>query len=44
MLKKFLKNYHFKAAEKILDNIDSILDNNVKFIEQDHSKASCEKN
>ena len=28
------------AAEKILDNIDEILDDKVKFIEQDHSKAS----
>ena len=33
----------FLAAEKILDNIDSILDNNVKFIEQDHSKATYAK-
>ena len=28
------------AAEKILDNIDNILKDRVKFIEQDHSKAS----
>ena len=28
------------AAEKILDNIDDILENNVNFIEQDHSKAT----
>ena len=28
------------AAEKILDNIDNILEDKVKFIEQDHSKAT----
>jgi len=28
------------AAEKILDNIDDILDNKATFIEQDHSKAT----
>ena len=28
------------AAEKILDNIDNILDDKVKFIEQDHSSAT----
>ena len=28
------------AAEKILDNIDNILDGNAKFEEQDHSKAT----
>ena len=28
------------AAEKILDNIDNILENKVKFKEQDHSKAT----
>ena len=28
------------AANKILDNIDDILDNKAKFIEQDHSKAT----
>ena len=28
------------AAEKILDNIDNILDDKAKFIEQDHSNAS----
>ena len=28
------------AAEKILDNIDNILDDKAKFIEQDHSKAT----
>ena len=28
------------AAEKILDNIDDILEDNAKFIEQDHSKAT----
>ncbi len=28
------------AAEKILDNVDDILDNKAKFIEQDHSKAT----
>ena len=31
------------AAEKILDNIDTILDNEVKFIDQDHSKATYAK-
>ena len=31
------------AAEKILDNIDNILDNEVKFIDQDHSKATYAK-
>tara|TARA_B100001175_G_C19456600_1_gene614132 strand:+ start:124 stop:1053 length:930 start_codon:yes stop_codon:yes gene_type:complete len=28
------------AAEKILDNVDDILEGNVKFIEQDHSSAT----
>ena len=28
------------AAEKILDNVDSILDDKIKFIDQDHSKAT----
>merc|ERR1712167_484236 len=28
------------AAEKILDNIDDILDDKATFIEQDHSKAT----
>ena len=28
------------AAEKILDNVDNILEDKAKFIEQDHSKAS----
>ena len=28
------------AAEKILDNVDEVLDDKAKFIEQDHSKAS----
>ena len=28
------------AAEKILDNVDNILDDKVKFIDQDHSKAT----
>jgi methionyl-tRNA formyltransferase len=31
------------AAEKILDNVDDILDDKTKFIEQDHSKASYAK-
>ena len=31
------------AAEKILDNIDDILEDKVKFIEQDHSKATYAK-
>ena len=31
------------AAEKILDNIDDILDDKIKFIEQDHSKATYAK-
>ncbi len=33
----------FLAAEKILDNIDNILDNNAKFVDQDHSKATYAK-
>ena len=28
------------ASEKILDNIDDILEDKAKFIEQDHSKAT----
>ncbi len=28
------------AAEKILDNIDDIMDDNIEFIDQDHSKAT----
>ncbi len=31
------------AAEKILDNIDDIMDDKAKFIEQDHSKATYAK-
>jgi len=31
------------AAEKILDNVDNILEDKVKFIEQDHSKATYAK-
>ncbi len=31
------------AAEKILDNIDDILEDNAKFIDQDHSKATYAK-
>mgnify|MGYP001267249311 CR=1 FL=1 len=31
------------AAEKILDNIDNILEDKAKFIEQDHSKATYAK-
>ena len=31
------------AAEKILDNLDDILENKAQFIEQDHSKASYAK-
>ncbi len=31
------------AAEKILDNIDDILDDKVKFLNQDHSKATYAK-
>ena len=31
------------AAEKILDNVDDILEDKVKFIEQDHSKATYAK-
>ena len=33
----------FLAAEKILDDIDSIIEGEVKFIEQDHSKATYAK-
>ena len=31
------------AAEKILDNVDDILDDKIKFIDQDHSKATYAK-
>ena len=31
------------AAEKILDNVDNILEDKLKFIEQDHSKATYAK-
>ena len=31
------------AAEKILDNVDDILEDNAKFIDQDHSKATYAK-
>ena len=31
------------AAEKILDNIDNILEDQVKFVDQDHSKATYAK-
>ena len=31
------------AAEKILDNVDSILDDKIKFIDQDHTKATYAK-
>ena len=31
------------AADKILDNIDDILENRAKFVEQDHSKATYAK-
>ena len=31
------------AAEKILDNIDDILEDNAKFVEQDHTKATYAK-
>ncbi len=31
------------AADKILDNVDEIIDNKAKFIEQDHSKATYAK-
>ena len=33
----------FLAAEKILDNIDDILEDKAKFVEQDHSKATYAK-
>ena len=33
----------FLAAEKILDDIDEILDDKARFIEQDHSKATYAK-
>ena len=33
----------FLAAEKILDNIDDILEDKAKFIDQDHSKATFAK-
>ena len=31
------------AAEKILDNVDDILEGNVKFVEQDHARATYAK-
>ena len=31
------------AAEKILDNVDGILDGKIKFIDQDHTKATYAK-
>ena len=31
------------AAEKILDNVDGILDDKIKFIDQDHTKATYAK-
>ena len=34
------KNLSLLAAEKILDNIDDIINEKAKFIEQDHSKAT----
>ena len=40
MHKMFLNNLSSLAAEKILDNIDNILEDKAKFIEQDHSKAT----
>ena len=40
MLVMFQKNYLLIAAEKILDNVDNILEDKAKFIEQDHSKAT----
>ena len=40
MHKIFLNNLSSLAAEKILDNIDNILDDKAKFIEQDHSQAT----
>ena len=40
MHKIFLNNLSSLAAEKILDNIDNILDDKAKFIEQDHAKAT----
>ena len=43
MLKKYQKNYQLLAAEKILDNVDDILEDKAKFIEQDHSKATYAK-
>ncbi len=33
----------FLAAEKILDNVDDILEDKAKFVEQDHSKATYAK-
>ena len=33
----------FLAAEKILDNIDEIIEDKAKFVEQDHSKATYAK-
>ena len=41
--KKISEKLSLLAAEKILDNIDDILEDKAKFIEQDHSKATYAK-
>ena len=41
--KEVSKKLSLLAADKILDIIDDILENNVKFFEQDHSKATYAK-
>ena len=38
-----LEKLSLLAAEKILDNVDDILDDKLKFIDQDHSKATYAK-
>ena len=40
---EILEKLSLLAAKKILDDIDDILDDKVKFIDQDHSKASYAK-
>ena len=43
MLKKYQINCLILAAAKILDNVDEIIEDKAKFIEQNHSKATYAK-
>ena len=40
---KVSEKLSFLAAKKILDNVNDILNDNIKFVEQDHSKATYAK-